>query len=117
QHLLFRFNAQHDCQSFSCRLAESTGPRQERLEFKLTQKIVVHSDDTRFILNMHALDNAQLLRETLPRHLTEPKPCFADRRAKHFEFAATLREVGPEKRAQAIAKGQATKAKNKQDEI
>jgi hypothetical protein len=28
-----------------------------------------------------------------------------------------LREVGPEKRAQAIAKGQATKAKNKQDKL
>ncbi|KAJ7691683.1 hypothetical protein B0H14DRAFT_2420010, partial [Mycena olivaceomarginata] len=70
QHLWFKFNAQHDYQSFSCRLAESTGPSQERLESKLKQKIVVHSDDTRFILNMHALDNAHLLRETLSRHLT-----------------------------------------------
>jgi hypothetical protein len=38
-----------------------------------------------------------------------------DRCAKHFEFAAALREVGPEKRAQAVAKGLATKARNKQE--
>ncbi|KAJ7907856.1 hypothetical protein B0H13DRAFT_1879196 [Mycena leptocephala] len=34
---------------------------------------------------------------------------------EHFEFAAALREVGPEKRAQAVVKGQATKARNKQE--
>jgi hypothetical protein len=81
----------------------------------LTQKIVVHADDSRFLINMHGLHNAHLIREALPSHLTELKPCFADRRTKHFEFAAALREVGPTKRAEASAKGQATKAKNKQD--
>jgi hypothetical protein len=79
------------------------------------QKIVHHSDDSRFLLNTHALHNAHLVRETLPHHLTELKPYFADRCAKHKEFAKDLRGVGPEKRAQATAKGQATKAKNKQD--
>ncbi|KAJ7707163.1 hypothetical protein B0H16DRAFT_1824386 [Mycena metata] len=113
--LLFKFNAQHDCQHFSCPLVESAGPRQERLESRRTQKLINHSDNTRFILNLHALHNAHLIREILPRHLTAPKPLFADRYAKHCEFAAGLREVGPEKRAQAIAKGQATKAKNKKD--
>ncbi|KAJ7110985.1 hypothetical protein C8R44DRAFT_541041, partial [Mycena epipterygia] len=61
-----------------------------------------------FLVNMHALHNAQVIRETLPRHLTAPKPYFLAREAKHFEFAAALRELGPEKRAQAVAKVQAT---------
>ncbi|KAJ7701264.1 hypothetical protein B0H14DRAFT_2417074 [Mycena olivaceomarginata] len=72
--------------------------------------------DSRFHLNMHGLHNVHLIRETLPRHLTELKPCFSNRRAKHDEFAAKLRETGPEKRAQAQAKSQATKLKNKQDQ-
>ncbi|KAF8144015.1 hypothetical protein K438DRAFT_2103021 [Mycena galopus ATCC 62051] len=117
EDLLFKFNAQHDCQRFSCRLVESAGPRQERAQSKLTQKIISHSDSSYFLINMHALHNAHLIRETLPRHLTAPKQLFSDRRAKHFEFAAALRQVGPEKRALATARGQATKARNKQDKI
>jgi hypothetical protein len=112
---LFKFNAQHDCQRFSCCLVESAGPRQERSQSKLTQKIISHSDNSRFLINMHALHNAHLIRETLPRHLTAPRQLFSDRCAKHFEFAAALRAVGPEKRALAAARGQATKARNKQD--
>ncbi|KAJ6528118.1 hypothetical protein B0H19DRAFT_1214630 [Mycena capillaripes] len=71
---------------------------QERSESKLTRKIRAHKDDSRFLLNTHALHNAHLVRETLPRSLTAPKPCFADRHAKHSE-------------------GQATKARNKQDKV
>ncbi|KAJ7302555.1 hypothetical protein DFH08DRAFT_926143 [Mycena albidolilacea] len=105
--ILFKFNAQHD---FHIR-----GPNQERQASKITRKMKVHSDDSRFHLNLHALHNAHLVRETLPRHLTAPKPYFPDRHAKHKEFAAILRETGPEKRAQAQARGQATKLRNKQD--
>ncbi|KAJ7801780.1 hypothetical protein B0H14DRAFT_2614969 [Mycena olivaceomarginata] len=115
QHLLFKFNAQHDCRRFPCRLVESVGPRQERSQSKLTQKIISHSENTRFLINMHALHNAHLIREMLLCHPTAPRPFFADRQVKHFEFAAALREVGPEKRALALAKGQATKARNKQE--
>ncbi|KAJ7807985.1 hypothetical protein B0H14DRAFT_2609270 [Mycena olivaceomarginata] len=115
EHLLFKFNAQHDCLHFSCPLVHSVGPQQERSESRLTQKLTAHKDDSRFLVNTHGLHNAHLVREALPRHLTAPKPCFADRRAKHSEFAAFLREVGPEKRALGQAKGQATKAKRKQD--
>ncbi|KAJ7135192.1 hypothetical protein C8R43DRAFT_894348, partial [Mycena crocata] len=117
EDLLFKFNAQHDCRFFACPLENSTGPQQERLDSLLTQKTVVHSDDSRFLVNMHGLHNAHLIRDTLPRHLTEPKPYFHDRRAKHLEFAHALREVGPEKRAQATAKGLETKAKNKQTKL
>jgi hypothetical protein len=115
QDILFKFNAQHDCRHFSCPLVNVAGPNQERQASKLTRKLTAHSEDSRFLLNTHALHNANLVRETLPRHMTEPKPCFLDRRAKHNEFAAKLRETGPEKRALAQAKAQATKLRNKQD--
>ncbi|KAJ7862001.1 hypothetical protein B0H14DRAFT_3615236 [Mycena olivaceomarginata] len=117
EHILFKFNAQHDCHHFSCPLVDSPGPQQERSESKLTRKVRAHKDESRFLLNTHALHNAHLVRETLPRSLTAPKPCFVDRRAKHSEFAAALQAVGPEKRAQATARGQATKARNKQDKV
>ncbi|KAJ7123807.1 hypothetical protein C8R43DRAFT_899414 [Mycena crocata] len=48
EDLLFKFNAQHDCQSLGCRLVDSAGPRQEHLESKLTRKIVAHLDDSRW---------------------------------------------------------------------
>ncbi|KAJ6595239.1 hypothetical protein DFH09DRAFT_906296, partial [Mycena vulgaris] len=115
QDILFKFNAQHDCRHFSCPLVNVAGPHQERQASKLTRKLTAHSEDSRFLLNMHALHNANLIRETLSRHMTQPKPCFLDRRAKHNEFAAKLRETGPEKRAVAQAKAQATKLRNKQD--
>ncbi|KAJ6617842.1 hypothetical protein B0H10DRAFT_1796504 [Mycena sp. CBHHK59/15] len=112
--ILFKFNAQHDCHHCKCPFAEIPGARQERQASKLKRKVIVHSEDNRFHLNMHALHNAHLIRETLPRHLTEPKPFFTDRRAKHNEFAAVLREIGPAKRAETAAKTQATKQRNKQ---
>ncbi|KAJ7310144.1 hypothetical protein DFH08DRAFT_718875 [Mycena albidolilacea] len=115
EHLVFKFNAQHDCHHFSCSLADAPGQQQERSESKLTWKIRAHKEDSRFLVNTHATHNAHLVRETLPHSLTAPKPCFVDRLAKHSEFASALREVGPEKRAQASARGQATKARNKQE--
>ncbi|KAJ7867354.1 hypothetical protein B0H14DRAFT_2205753, partial [Mycena olivaceomarginata] len=89
--ILFKFNAQHDCHHFSCPLADSPGPQQERSESKLTRKVRAHKDESRFLLNTHTLHNAHLVRETLPRSLTASKPCFVDRCAKHSEFAAALR--------------------------
>ncbi|KAJ7165291.1 hypothetical protein C8R46DRAFT_1163680 [Mycena filopes] len=113
--ILFQFNAQHDCRHCECQFVTVPGPRQERQASKLTGHVVAHTEDSRYHLNMHALHNAHLIRETLPRHLTAPKPCFTDRRSKHDEFAAVLREIGPVKRADIVAKTQATKQCNKQD--
>jgi hypothetical protein len=72
-----------------------------------------HSDDSRFHINLRALQNAHLIRETLPRYLTKPKPYLLDREAKHSEFAAELQETGPQKRVQAQARGQATKLRTR----
>lgn len=87
--------------------------RQERLDSPRVEDAIVHSEDTQYILNMHALHNADLIRETLPRHLTAPVPYFHDRRAKHDGFAAELRISGPAKRAETMAKAKATRERNK----
>ncbi|KAJ7889807.1 hypothetical protein B0H14DRAFT_2336591, partial [Mycena olivaceomarginata] len=93
--ILFKFNVQHDCPHFSCPLVDITGGNQERQASKITRKMKAHSDDSRFHINLHALHNAHLIRETLPRHLTKPKPYFLDHEAKHSEFPAKLQETGP----------------------
>ncbi|KAJ7226230.1 hypothetical protein C8J57DRAFT_1197699 [Mycena rebaudengoi] len=115
KNILFKFNAQHDCLHCKCPFVNVAGARQERQASTLTCRAISHSEDNRYHLNMHALHNAHLIRETLPRHLTTPKPCFTDRREKHSEFAAVLRETGPAKRAEAVAKTHATKQRNKKD--
>ncbi|KAJ6615280.1 hypothetical protein B0H10DRAFT_1746857, partial [Mycena sp. CBHHK59/15] len=52
----------------------------------------VHSEEAQFILNMHALHNAHLIREVLPRTLTAPVPYLNDRTAAHNRFATQLSE-------------------------
>ncbi|TFK31456.1 hypothetical protein BDQ12DRAFT_701562 [Crucibulum laeve] len=111
----FIFNAQHDCLGKKCPVIENaTSVRQER---NITSKFipgVIHTDDTRFFVNMHALHNAHLLRESLPRHLVAPVPYFQNRYEKHAEFAASLRITGPAKRATAQARAKETREQNKQ---
>ncbi len=57
----------------------------------------------RYIINLHAIHKASLIRETLPRHLTRPVPFFTDRVAKHLQCAAQLQVSGPAKRAEATS--------------
>jgi len=112
QSILFSFNAQHDCITANCQF-ESVPVLQERQTTERTQMIVKHTDDARFILNMHALHNSHLIRKALPHQLTKPVLRFPDRAAIHNQLAAKLRETGPAKRAESKAKSQATRALNK----
>ncbi|TFY58537.1 hypothetical protein EVG20_g8108 [Dentipellis fragilis] len=100
--ILFIFNAQHDCGRGKCAPGRDlqSGPK------------IQHSDDNAFIINLHALHNAIVLRESLPRHLTEPQPYLSDRAKVHQEIAARLRVTGPAKRAAAVAKAAETRARN-----
>lgn len=68
-----------------------------------------------FVINMHALHNAHLIRETLPRDLTKPVPVFnaVQRQSKHNQWAKYLRVTGPAKRKAAKEKAAATRKKNK----
>lgn len=61
---------------------------------------------------MHALHNGDLIREILPRSLTASVSLFTDRYAAHAECASRLHVTGPKKRAAAVLKSQATRARN-----
>ncbi|THH10950.1 hypothetical protein EW146_g8209 [Bondarzewia mesenterica] len=112
--VLFIFNAQHDCATGGCQISEArTTVVQERQQFERHLSCITHTDNDRYLLNMHALHNASLIRETLPRHLTILKRYFSDCKAKHDEFAANLRITGPVKHAETATKAKATREKKK----
>lgn len=73
-----------------------------------------HTDDSKFLVNMHAIHNATLIRETVKAVYKGPKPYFGtDRRSHHNAAAAKLRVSGPKKRAEANEKRKATRERNK----
>ncbi|KAI0044842.1 hypothetical protein FA95DRAFT_1458150, partial [Auriscalpium vulgare] len=83
QDVLFIFNAQHDCISGGC-LATNTRPvRQERQDTTLFEQRIQHNDDDLYVINMHAIHNAAILRDSLPRALTAPRPYVQDRATLH----------------------------------
>lgn len=110
---MFAFNVQHDCFTSQCK-TQAMPVLQERIVTDRTELRMVHSTAQQFILNLHALHNAHLIREVLPRSLTAPIPYLEDRVASHARFAAQLRETGPAKRAATKAKANATRQRNKE---
>ncbi|KAJ7703815.1 hypothetical protein B0H14DRAFT_3647123 [Mycena olivaceomarginata] len=107
KNIKFDFNTQHDCVSAAC---EATGVRpvmQERVESDNTEHFIVHTPLDRFIINTHSFHNPHLVRATVSRDLWAPVALFEDRRAKHDEFSARLRES----RATKAAKRKETAAK------
>ncbi|KAH8100336.1 hypothetical protein BXZ70DRAFT_973011 [Cristinia sonorae] len=109
----FVFNAQHDCYTHACAATRGEFVRQERQVTTRVQKLIEHSPVQQFVLNMHALHNAELIRQTLPREMWAPKPYLPDRLAKHRDIAAGLRVTRPIKRLESQAKSANTRAKNR----
>ncbi|KAJ7868525.1 hypothetical protein B0H14DRAFT_2346529, partial [Mycena olivaceomarginata] len=93
KNIKFDFNTQHDCFSAGC---EATGVRpamQERVESDKIEHFIVHAPLDRFVINTHGFHNSHLVRATVSRDLWAPVALFEDRRAKHDEFSARLRET------------------------
>ncbi|KAI0684953.1 hypothetical protein BC835DRAFT_1408984 [Cytidiella melzeri] len=111
-HVKFIFNAQHNCLLAECNIKDSGFVQQERQDTTLSRKVVVHEARDCYLLNLHGLHNASLIRQALPRHLTKPVPYFQDRANKHREFAAAARQLLITKRSDAAAKAKATRARN-----
>ncbi|KAJ7362677.1 hypothetical protein DFH08DRAFT_910804 [Mycena albidolilacea] len=113
--ILFIFNAQHDCNGSKCRsVAGGENIIQERHITDRTQTVIQHAETDSYFINLHALHNAHLLRDTLPRNLTAPVPYFKDHQQKREEFAALVRVSGPAKRAATAKKSKETREKKKQ---
>lgn len=118
QTILFIFNAQHDCFYGECPIAPIEKVYQDRiLVVDKLEMGVKHTDNRRYVVNMHALHNANLLRKALPRHLTEPHPYTPDRTAFHSSLAAGLQVSGPAKRAESAAKAAATRARKRGERV
>ncbi|KAK0444640.1 uncharacterized protein EV420DRAFT_1721990 [Desarmillaria tabescens] len=114
QDILFDFNAQHDCVTGHCQIGESTSyVMQERIKTAARQRCIVHTNHSQFHLNMHALHNAHLIREALPRHLVAPVPLRDCRAQFHQELSAKLQVSGAAKRALTRAKAKDTRERNK----
>jgi hypothetical protein len=74
---------------------------------------MAHNDDIHFIINMHALHNATLIRRLLPRSLTIPNPKHEDREAYHNQLAIEVRKLITNKRRETTRKRNETWARNK----
>lgn len=79
---------------------------QERVESGLFDAFIEHKSIDCFVINTHAFHNAHLLRATLDRSLVVPVLLYApeERKAKHAEFAQTLRRKQAETKARAEQK-------------
>lgn len=64
-------NMQHDCSSFHCEIDHTRQVREERQLTEVTEAALKHRDNTKFIINMHAIHNHQIIRSALPRHLSK----------------------------------------------
>jgi len=64
QNIRFIFNAQHHCKSGNCKIRSQT-QIQEREQTTQTIPYMEHADDDKFLVNMHAIHNASLIRETV----------------------------------------------------
>jgi hypothetical protein len=109
--LLFEYNVQHLCHESRCQIDTTAFKRQERELTSIGVDAIVHANDTRFVLNLHALHNAALVRKALPE-LTKTKHIFADRASLHLEAAVAVRAVNqPKRAAQKVAQAERRAAK------
>ncbi|TFK16465.1 hypothetical protein FA15DRAFT_553742, partial [Coprinopsis marcescibilis] len=80
EHILFNYNAQHDCYTAGCTDGGEKIVREERKDSGKTQKVIEHSKPNRYVLNTHAFHNAHHLR-TIPvlKELIKPRLLYTDR--------------------------------------
>ena len=113
QNISFIFNAQHDCEGGKCGYAiDDTSTLNSQAKTKV-KRTMLHSNHDIFFINLHALHNAQLIREVLPRNLTKPIPYVIDREEFHYKMAKKLQKRNPKKRAKAKEKAKETRENKK----
>jgi hypothetical protein len=98
---------------FHCQPTATRMEMQERQATDRSTHLISHANDTHFILNMHAIHNAHLLRRVLPRELWRPVLLYPDQIVRHSAVAAKLRPLMQEKRQARSEKAAATRASKK----
>lgn len=111
----FEFSVQHDCRKGKCQPAVVGKHFQEREATDLDRKLIVHSDDDHFVINMAALHNFAELRRVLPQALTQLKPLRTDREAFHKEVSSKAQIVRTKKRQKTLDKRRATAAEKRRE--
>ncbi|KAF9007712.1 hypothetical protein BDZ89DRAFT_918814, partial [Hymenopellis radicata] len=89
----FKISVQHDCRLGQCKPTVMGNERQERQETSREIKLISHTDDDHFILNLTALHNFAEVCRILPRELTKPVPLVDDRVAFHKDLSKKAREI------------------------
>ncbi|KAL1671118.1 hypothetical protein EV122DRAFT_295623 [Schizophyllum commune] len=102
KQILFIFNAQHDCFKGACPIQGHGKSTQEGHKTSTGGAVIKHTAFNRYFLNIHALHNAHLVRESLPYDLWRPRALWSDREKKHSELATQMQAIAKRKRAQKI---------------
>ena len=84
-------------------------------ETSCTIKLIAHKDDSHFVLNTHALHNAQLLQKVLSCEFVALKPLYDDCNMHHYKIAGSLQVTQSEKQARTAAKRKATNDAKKKE--
>jgi hypothetical protein len=89
---------------------------QERETTNIIIPTLQHANNTHFILNMHALHNAHLVRQVLPQSLVAPSHIYHDWQTFHdnvaaqvWEFRHGRRMANAQRRAAKVVASQASK--------
>ncbi|KAJ7230002.1 hypothetical protein GGX14DRAFT_344444 [Mycena pura] len=111
----FAFSVQHDCRKGKCLPAVVGKQRQEREETDLDRKLITHSDDDHFIINMAGLHNFDRLCRVLPKAFTMLKPLHNNRAAFHKQVSSRAQMMRTQKRQRTSEKRRATAAAKKKE--
>ena len=123
QEIYFILNVQHDCRDAGCGPTGEQIVLQERLTTLRTVPTIEHRPTDRFVINMHALHNASLIRLALDRELVcpirfQPPPdavapgALAPDNVPH-DRPEWLEAQGRKAQTKGMAKRKATAAKSK----
>ncbi|KAH7322029.1 hypothetical protein B0J17DRAFT_621410 [Rhizoctonia solani] len=115
----FSLNVQHDCITLSCPNSGVENVRQERLNTNIQRQTIEHRESAVFVINMHALHNAQRIRQALPRSLTEPIPLHSPQARENFlsELANRLHSQETTRRDEQSKKRQAAREAQKRENL
>lgn len=113
KNIMFKINVQHDCARAACDVEEGRAQMQEREATEQATLTIKHNDDDHFVVNMHSLHNAHLIRKVFPQEILAPSSRAQEDTGFHLHrrLATNLRAEDSVKKAQAAEKRKATNAR------